>query len=485
MDVAIVQDLDLDYCREIPYHPSTRYPEYPFEHYSTTNRVYDAIRTLFFRLGLDRTHYNMSSWNPLGRYISPGDSVVIKPNLVRHYNPVGGIEEQITHGSVIRAVLDYAYIALQGQGTITIGDAPVQSCRFKEVTRNAGLDQLTKYYNENTEVKLRLVDFRKRAGYPRKCGKIQQEELDGDPEGYTLVNLGDYSELTGLNDDYQKFRVTNYDKRHMQRYHNADAHCYVIANSCLQADVIINLPKLKTHRKAGMTGALKNMVGIIGSKDCLPHHRAGSQSEGGDEYLHKDTRKRITTHLSEAIDTTDKRWLACLQSTGRLLTRTTKYILPYRDDYFEGSWYGNDTIPRTIVDLNKIIKFADENGTLQLTPQRQNLTIVDAIIAGEKEGPLEPSPKYCGTLIAGENPVAVDLVCSQIMGFDYSRIPTIIHATHAHTHSMLFTKAIEEVTIQADDIIPLREIYASYGVDFIPTSGWKGHIERSSQGFKS
>lgn len=484
MDVAIVQDLDLDYCREIPFHPSKRYPECPFEHQSAKNRVYDAIRTLFLRLGLDRTHYNMPSWNPLRQYISPGDSVVIKPNLVHHYNPVGGIEEQITHGSVIRAVLDYAYIALQGQGIITIGDAPVQSCKFEEVIRIAGLDQVIKYYNESTEINLRLVDFRKWAGYPRKCGGIQQEELDGDPEGYTLVNLGDYSEFTDLNDDYQKFRVTNYDKCQMQRYHNTDAHCYVIANSCLQADVIINLPKLKTHRKAGMTGALKNMVGIIGSKDCLPHHRVGSQNEGGDEYLHKDTRKRIATHLSEAIDTTDKHWLACLLSTARLLTHATKYVLPHRDDYFEGSWYGNDTIPRTIVDLNKIIKFADKEGILQLTPQRQNLTIVDAIIAGEKEGPLEPSPKPCGTLIAGENPVAVDLVCSQIMGFDYSRVPTLIHATHAHTHSML-TKAIEEVTIQADNIIPLHEVYAAYGVNFTPTSGWKGHIEKSSQGFKS
>ena len=188
--------------------------------------------------------------------------------------------------------------------------------------------------------------------------------------------------------------------------------------------------------------------------------------------------------MSEAIDTTDKHWLACLQSTARLLTHATKYVLPHRDDYYEGSWYGNDTIPRTIVDLNKIIKFADKNGILQLIPQRQNLTIVDAIIAGEKEGPLEPSPKPCGTLIAGENPVAVDLVCSQIMGFDYSRIPTLIHATHAHTHTML-TKAIEEVTIQADDIIPLHEVYAAYGVDFTPTLGWEGHIERSSQGFKS
>lgn len=478
------RNLELDYCREIPFHSSTRYPEYPFEHFSSANSVYNAVRMLFFRLELDKTHFSMPGWNPLGQYISPGDSVVIKPNLVRHFNPAGSIEEQITHGSVIRAVLDYAYIALQGQGTITIGDAPVQSCRFEEVTRIAGLDQLVKYYNKNSEIKIKLVDFRKWAGYPRKFGGIQQEELDGDPEGYTLVNLGGNSEFTSINNDYQKFRVTNYDKSQMQCYHNVDTHCYVIANSCLQADVIINLPKLKTHRKAGMTGALKNIIGIIGSKDCLPHHRVGSQIEGGDEYLDKDTRKKIATNLSEAIDTADKHWLACFLSMARFLTRATKYVFPHRDNYFEGSWYGNDTIPRTIVDLNKIIKFADKKGVLQSTPQRQNLTIVDAIIAGEKEGPLEPSPKPCGTLIAGENPVAVDLVCSQIMGFDYSRIPTLIHATHAHSHSIL-TKAIDEVTIQADVAMPLHEVYAAYGVDFIPTSGWKGHIERSYLDFKS
>jgi uncharacterized protein (DUF362 family) len=31
----------------------------------------------------------------------------------------------------------------------------------------------------------------------------------------------------------------------------------------LQADVFINLPKPKTHKRAGITGAMKNLVGII------------------------------------------------------------------------------------------------------------------------------------------------------------------------------------------------------------------------------
>ena len=38
---------------------------------------------------------------------------------------------------------------------------------------------------------------------------------------------------------------------------------YCISEACLEADVIINLPKPKTHRKAGFTGALKNMIGVV------------------------------------------------------------------------------------------------------------------------------------------------------------------------------------------------------------------------------
>lgn len=30
MDVVILQDLDLDYCRELPFHLSMGYPEYTF-----------------------------------------------------------------------------------------------------------------------------------------------------------------------------------------------------------------------------------------------------------------------------------------------------------------------------------------------------------------------------------------------------------------------------------------------------------------------
>lgn len=475
VDVAIVQDPELDYCREAPFHPPLRYPEYPFQHCSRTNPIYGAVRMLFLRLGLDEKHYGTGNWNPLGQLISPGDAVVIKPNLVRHYNPQGSMEAQITHGSIIRAALDYTYLALKGSGTITIGDAPVQSCNFEETVKIAGIDKIVDYYNKNTEMRVKLVDFRKYAGYPQKPGAIERIELPGDPEGYTIVNLGEHSEFSGMNKDCERFRVTNYDSKMMQKYHNGDSHSYLIANSILHADVIINLPKLKTHRKAGMTGALKNMVGIIGSKDRLPHHRIGSQEEGGDEYLHRDFRKSMITQLHEIQDRTKNPFVGMLGKLGHLFIYGTQRIAPSLDAYAEGSWYGNDTISRTIVDLNKIIQFADKRGIVQENPQRKTLTVIDAIIAGEKEGPLEPCPKPIGTLVAGENPVAVDLTCSQIMGFDCHKIPTLKRASGFKSIKPI--QITDGIQILADETVKLEDVFSRYGHRFSPTSGWKGRIE--------
>ena len=71
------------------------------------------------------------------------------------------------------------------------------------------------------------------------------------------------------------FRVTMYNPDLMRQTHGRGRHQYLIAREVIEADVVINVPKLKTHRKAGITGALKNLVGINGNKDYLPHHRLG------------------------------------------------------------------------------------------------------------------------------------------------------------------------------------------------------------------
>ena len=70
----------------------------------------------------------------------------------------------------------------------------------------------------------------------------------------------------------------------MLNTHQPGRHQYLVARDIIEADTVINLPKLKTHKKACLTGALKNMVGINGHKEYLPHHRKGGSGAGGDCY---------------------------------------------------------------------------------------------------------------------------------------------------------------------------------------------------------
>jgi hypothetical protein len=180
----------------------------------------------------------------------------------------------------------------------------------------------------------------------------------------------------------EKFRVTSYDCRQMREHHNSLKHEYLIPKSVLDADVVINLPKLKTHRKVGLTASLKNIVGINGHKDWLPHHRCGSVDEGGDEYRNRSFFKRLQTHLGEKTDQDSHNSRNFFQ---RLMIRITDKLARSMapDPFFEGSWHGNDTLWRTVLDLNRLLVYANKDGKMTEAPQRKCMTIVDAIVAGE------------------------------------------------------------------------------------------------------
>jgi hypothetical protein len=89
-----------------------------------------------------------------------------------------------------------------------------------------------------------------------------------------------------------------------------------------------------------------------------------------------------------------------------------------------GSWSGNETLWRTILDLNHAVYFGP-------SAPRHVITIVDGIVAGEGQGPVKPSPKPAGLLIGGENPAAIDAVLTHVAGYNIARIPMVYHAlTH-------------------------------------------------------
>jgi uncharacterized protein (DUF362 family) len=382
------------------------------------------------------------------------------------------LEEQLADslGAVVRLSAN-----AKGQGKLTIGDSPQLETDFEEVIRATGIGKIAYYYGQQG-MSVDVLNLMKVRGRTRKIGGVALRPLEGDPLGYKVVDLKSDSEHYDLVDDCEKFRVADYRRDEMIRHHNREKNEYCISASVLDADVVINVPKLKTHAKTGISCSLKNLIGINGAKDWLPHHRAGPAEKGGDEYVRRDLRKETFVRLKEEMVATDS-LLRILPlralSVALILSRN---VVPFNDPCLQGSWHGNLTIPRTIIDMNKILLYADRDGIMRDIPQRRQFILVDGIVAGEKEGPMTPDARRCGVLVAGTNPVEVDAVCSSIMGFDYRKIFTITRALNARRYE-LFGGRVRDIEVIADRCESIEGVYDFYNCALVPPAGWKGHIE--------
>lgn len=479
LNKIVITDTQTSYSEEIPFNPYKEIPEYKFENYAKhPNPAYKAIRNSFRLQGYDIENFNSKKWNPLGALIKKDFTVLIKPNLVYHTNPNDNIIfSTITHPSVIRAALDYVLLALDNTGSVFIADAPIQAANFEQIKEKIYLDEIVNSVKKYTKTKIEILDLRKEIAV--KFGKIgvisRTLNIEFD-EKFLRINLGKKSELSGF--DFNKFRVGDYNKQKMLEFHNENKHEYIISKTALEANVIINLPKLKVHKKVGMTCSLKNLVGTVGSKDCLPHYRKGSQDEHGDEYKYKSFRKKISSNLWELSSKSPSLIKTLLISFFRFVIKFSKYIKPFEDEYFSGSWWGNNTIHRTVLDLNRILKFCDDKGVMQKEEQRIIFNIIDAIMVGEGEGPLLPSSKFLGKIISGLNGTLVDVVCANLIGFDYKKIPLIVNALKEHEWNLLESN-LEETIIKSDSFEESFERFILK--DFIQVKsplGWKGHIEK-------
>lgn len=123
-----------------------------------------------------------------------------------------------------------------------------------------------------------------------------------------------------------------------------------LPKTVLGVDVVVSLPKLKTHHWAGVTLSLKNMFGVV----------PGSCYGWPKNVLH---------------------------------------------------WAGID---RAILDINAAV--------------RPDFAIVDGIIGMEGNGPIQGTPKNCGVLIFGDDPVAVDATCCRVMGLAPEKIKHVADA---------------------------------------------------------
>jgi uncharacterized protein (DUF362 family) len=400
------------YASTPPFDPDDGYAEYPHtsavasSEISPGNGAYWLVREAL--RSLQPVDFGSPEWNPLGGIIGPGDSVLIKPNLVDHSEWTNG---QITHPAFLRPIIDYVYKACGPNGRILLAEGPWTAGLFDRLVADVGIHAMVEHLAGVHGVPIILQDLNK-----------------SDADATPLVDLGDVSELRAVE------RVW-YDAHGQVMQEGADPGIgrYRIAPSILEADVIVSVPKAKVHCSGGITVAMKNMIGIIPAWDG-PHEKA---------------------ELKDCAHTSDED-----RAAGR-----------------QGMYLDNDTIWRSIADLNRILLYADRHGVLHYERQRRYLAIVDGIVAAE-DSQYQPRPYPLGTVVVGTEPVTVDAVTARCMGFDPRRLRSVTQPAARQAFSLG-----QADPSQAKVIVSSGETLSSgFRHALAPEShvfSWRGHLEAS------
>ena len=462
------------YARTPPFDPDRAYPEAPFGGRigRETNPAYAGVRSAFQLLDLDPANRGTPAWNPLGELIAPGSTVLLKPNMIResHLTRPDEWEQIITHGSMVRAVLDYVAIALQGRGRVLIADAPQTDSDFELIAARMGLSAIQELYaREGSGVAVEVHDLRS-SRWRSKDGVILEREVrSGDPMGAVEVDLGRHSSFYGL--EPRVYYGADYDIQETNRHHRGERHAYMFSGSALAADCVINLPKLKTHKKCGVTLSLKNLVGLNGNKNWLPHYALGAPETGGDQYPAASGKSGVEMRVLNRLKAHLPQSSRPVLEAARVVKRLGARIFGDTEEVVRsGNWHGNDTTWRMALDLARILIYAEPGGSLRTAARRGYLTVIDGIVAGEGNGPMAADPRPAGLVLAGGNPGAVDWVATRLMGFDPARIKVVSEAFAAGELALAdFLPAAIEV--RAEDPTTER------GRPFRPHFGWIGAIE--------
>jgi len=327
--------------------------------------------------------------NPLGNLIRPGDTVVIKPNwCTQHKFPF-----PITHPSVVVPLVEFALRA--GAARVNVIEAPMT------LPRGAGWFWSSVFLG-TPELKQLIAE---------RHGGAEVNFIDGNADDFLWVDVGEASELreydllaldhdghTGFENN-MFFNVPDCRGYNPGKYRKGLA---AIARSFLDCDVFINAPKLKTHGYTGITVALKNLMGlnVRSTIHRMEPEILRAYEERPDIAECRESPLRDIPHFDRA-KLGDWKWgqWGCAET-----------------NYYAGP--GNDVLWRTLADLNKIIRCAAPDGTLQREPVRRCLTVVDGIVGTDRTGPITNSLVRSGCVVAGRDPVAVDAVCAYIMGWD-------------------------------------------------------------------
>jgi hypothetical protein len=382
---------------------------------SNNERTIESLQRLYN----DDCFLQNSITDLLLRHLKPENfenkKVLLKPNWVKH--SVYEFDEIClrTNNNFLLALLE---VILKFKPTsVLIGDAPIQGCKWQEVVTENFISRVESLSNQY-KVSIKIKDFRRVIFNPIQNSPIKDRSPLSD---YVIFDLGNDSYLEPITSSKKNlFRVADYNPDRLAESHGPGVHKYCITKELFEADIVISVPKVKTHQKAGITAALKNLVGVNGDKDYLPHHRVGGVEQGGDCYPGKN-RLRFWSEL--AVDFANRHQGTKLYWVGRKVSSAFWYLsLPKKNQNLGAAWFGNDTTWRMVLDLNKVAIFGLADGTISKNPQRQLFSFCDGIIGGQGDGPLKPEPIPLGIISFTNYSGVNDLAMATLMGFDIQKV---------------------------------------------------------------
>jgi len=311
-------------------------------------------------------------------------------------------------------------------------------------------------------------------------------DLPGDPEGQVEVRLGAESALEPLSPE--RFYGAVYHREETIDAQRHGTHAYTFSGTVLKADVLIAVPKLKVHKKVGVTLNLKGFMGANTNKNRCVHYSLGAPSRGGDQYPdgwftpREEALIKLERWMYDHLLAPRRRSLEYLHRAAYWLHGRTLGPLGWRVPKEKrlldaGNWHGNDSAWRMVADLTRIVHFAGADGRLKEVQQRRTFSVVDGLVAGERNGPLSPDPNPAGVLLGGESYLAVDLAATRWMGLDPGRLRQFDVGRDATLD--LGPRGIEDVRLVSDDagLVCRFEDLTDRGAGLVPHPGWEGHIE--------
>ena len=201
---------------------------------------YCIVRDPNVRRAVEKAICGLDPDNGIKKFVKPNDTVLIKVNIC------GGIPDNpgsFTSQEVVGYVIDLIEKEVSGN-TIIICDADMIWTKFSENSSSIGWD---KWVNER---KLKLKERRDK-------GLKALFDL-------RLVNLSN-TELA-----YFDFGEGSIFQRHEKRPNQE-----IVSIEMLEADVIISIPKMKTHLLTAVTLGMKNMYGTFPEEDKARFHTEG------------------------------------------------------------------------------------------------------------------------------------------------------------------------------------------------------------------